>query len=155
MNLTLKGWEKYYDANRGKLAFRQVFLARQFDAGDLDDIVKEYIRPTVKEFGYELLDMLDVSETGIIDNIMRERIRISAFVIADLSHENTGVYWEGGYAEDLGKKVIYTCEKKANRHFDIRNCQTCFWHQDDAEKNKAFQKYLKSTINNLLAEIGD
>ena len=41
---------------------------------------------------------------------MRERIRDAAFVLVDLTHDNPGAYWEGGYAEGLGKPVIYICE---------------------------------------------
>ena len=32
-------------------------------------------------------------------------------MISDLSHGNYGAYWEAGFAEGLGKAVIYTCER--------------------------------------------
>src|SRR3546814_6925901 len=72
--------------------------------------------------------MRNVARAGIIDNIMRSQIRDAAFVIVDLTHDNSGAYWEAGYAEGLGKPVIYICEKakfdKAKTHFDTNHCTT-------------------------------
>ena len=71
------------------------------------------MKPTAKNgTGYGLVDMREVAQSGVIDNIMRVRIRDSAFVIADLTHDNRGAYWEAGYAEDLEKPIIYICEKR-------------------------------------------
>ena len=61
---------------------------------------------------------------------MRVKIRDAKFVIADLTHDNNGAYWEAGYAEGLGKPVVYICEKtkfedKNNgTHFDVNHCTT-------------------------------
>ena len=54
--------------------------------------------------------MRDVSQAGLIDNVMRVQIRDSAFILADLTDDNLGAYWEAGFAEGLGKPVIYLCE---------------------------------------------
>ncbi|HEX2814332.1 MAG TPA: hypothetical protein VHO04_16755 [Sphingopyxis sp.] len=79
--------------------------------------------------------MRDVSKAGIIDNLMRIQIRDSAFVLADLTHENAGAYWEAGYAEGLGKPVLYICEKakfdERKSHFDTNHCTTVLWENDN------------------------
>jgi len=41
---------------------------------------------------------------------MRVEIRSAKFLVADLTDENRGAYWEAGFGEGLGKKVYYTCE---------------------------------------------
>ena len=83
--------------------------------------------------GYELVDMRNVTRAGIIDNIMRAQIRDAAFVIVDLTHDNSGAYWEAGYAEGLGKPVIYICEKTkfkaVKTHFDTNHCTTVIWSE--------------------------
>ena len=112
------------------------FIAMQFDDPELDPFVKGIVKPAVKEgIGYELVDMRDVGRTGIIDNIMRTQIREAAFVIVDLTHDNSGAYWEAGYAEALGKPVLYICEKtkfeEARTHFDTNHCTTVTWSTDD------------------------
>ena len=88
---------------------------------------------------------------GVIDNIMRIQIRDSAFVIADLTHDNYGAYWEAGYAEGLGKPVIYICEKtkfdEKKTHFDTNHCTTILWSEDDPE---GFGKELIATLRRSL-----
>ena len=49
---------------------------------------------------------------GLIDDQLRVHLRTARFVIADLTHGNNGAYWEAGFAEGLGRPVIYTCRKK-------------------------------------------
>jgi nucleoside 2-deoxyribosyltransferase len=51
-------------------------------------------------------------------------------VIADL-HDNNGAYWEAGFAEGLGRPVIYTCRKQkwdaTKSHFDTSHLNTIVW----------------------------
>ena len=82
---------------------------------------------------------------------MRIQIKDSAFVIADLTHDNHGAYWEAGYAEGLGKPVIYICEKakfdKKKSHFDTSHCTTVLWSIDDPEE---FKRQLVATLRRSL-----
>ena len=82
---------------------------------------------------------------------MRVQIRDSAFVIVDLTHANPGAYWEAGYAEGLGKPVIYICEKakfeKDSTHFDTNHCTTIPWTKGDGE---GFRKELIATLRRSL-----
>ena len=152
VNLSLRGWERYEAEKRGEFAGNYGFIAMQFNDPDLDAFVRDVVKPTVKEgIGYDLFDMRDVSQAGIIDNIMRVRIRDAAFVIADLTHDNFGAYWEAGYAEGLGKPVIYICKQKKfdekSTHFDTNHCTTVFWDRDNDE---GFKKELIATIRRSL-----
>ena len=69
---------------------------------------------------------------------MRVAIRNSRFVISDLSHGNHGAYWESGFAEGLGKPVIYTCREDvwndAKTHFDTNHLVTIVWNPEDLAK---------------------
>ena len=113
IDLSLEGWEQYEAEKRGRFAGNYGFLAMQFDEPDLKAFVKEVLKPAVKdEIGYDLVDMNDVGRAGIIDNIMRVQIRDAAFVIADLTHDNSGAYWEAGYAEGLGQARRSTSARK-------------------------------------------
>ena len=44
-------------------------------------------------------------------------------------------HWEAGYAEGLGKMVIYTCKKGTETHFDTSHLQTVWWEADDPGKS--------------------
>ena len=129
----------------------------KFHDPELDPFVRDVVKPVVKDgIGYDLVDMRDVSRAGVIDNIMRVQIRDSAFVIADLTHDNHGAYWEAGYAEGLGKPVVYICEKtkfegseEDKPHFDTNHCTTVLWSKDDPE-GKGFGKELVATLRRSL-----
>ena len=152
LNLTLEGWERYEAEKRGKLAGNYGFVAMQFNDPNLDPFVQEVVKPAVKKgTGYDLVDLREVSRAGVIDNIMRVQIRNAAFIIADLSHDNLGAYWEAGYAEGLGKPVIYICERskfeEKRTHFDTNHCTTVLWSRDDPDQ---FRQELIATLRRSL-----
>ena len=152
ITLGLDGWEQYEAEKRGQFSGNYGFIAMKFNDPDLEDFVRDIVKPAVKEgIGYDLVDIRDVSQAGVIDNIMRVQIRDAAFVIAELSHDNLGAYWEAGYAEGLGKPVIYICEQKKfdekSTHFDTNHCTTVLWPRDNDEN---FKKELIATIRRSL-----
>jgi hypothetical protein len=150
--LTLEGWERYEAERRGQVAGRYGFIAMPFGVVELDKFVTTALKPIVKkEIGYDVVDMRDVARAGVIDNIMRAQIRDAAFVLADLTHDNAGAYWEAGYAEGLGKPVIYLCEhakfNKVKPHFDTNHCTTVMWSIDRPEE---FGRDLIATLRRSL-----
>ena len=76
----------------------------------LNQMLEQIFKPSAKRAGFELVKLDDTPAAGLIDNRMRAAIQAADFVVADLSHDNLGAYWEAGYAEGLGKPVIYKCE---------------------------------------------
>jgi nucleoside 2-deoxyribosyltransferase len=125
----------------------------EFHDNILDPFVKDVLKPHVKEkLKIDVVDMRDSSKAGIIDNIMRERIRDAKFVLVDLTHENAGAYWEAGYAEGLGKPVIYLCEQtkfdEKKTHFDTNHCTTVMWSKDG--DNQKFKDELIATLRRSL-----
>lgn len=152
MNLTLKGWEEFEKLKSGLTRGGYAFLALQFGDKVLDALISDVLKPSIREqLGFDVFDMRDVARAGIIDNLMREQIRDSAFVIADLTHDNSGAYWEAGYAEGLGKPVIYICEQtkfdEAKTHFDTNHCTTVMWSADNSDE---FSKMLIATVRRSL-----
>lgn len=153
MDLTLDGWEVYEKEQRGAFAGRYGFIAMQFGDARVDEFINA-MKPRIEELTrYRLERLDDRPEAGLIDNLLRLRIREAAFVIADLSHGNKGAYWEAGYAEGLGKPVIYICEKSAwddparRPHFDVNHQQTVMWTQTEPED---FVQRLQATIRYTL-----
>ena len=122
----------------------------------LKSFVTEVVKPAVKEgIGYGLVDLRDKSRAGVIDNIMRTEIRGAAFVISDLSHDNPGTYWEGGYAEGLGKPVVYLCEEEkfhdaeTKPHFDTNYYTTILWSKS-RKNDDEFKRILIATLRRSL-----
>lgn len=152
LTLSLRGWERYEAEKRGAFDGDYGFLAMQFGALELEKFVKDVLKPAVEaDLGYRLVDMRDVGRAGVIDNIMRVQIRDAKFVVVDLTHDNQGAYWEAGYAEGLGKPVIYICERKKfeeeKTHFDTNHCTTIPWSSDD---EKTFRQEFTATLRRTL-----
>ena len=151
VTLSWAGWERYRELKRATSESRKAFMAMQYDNEELDKIVENVFKPAVEQTGFTLFVLRDVPKAGLIDDRMRVGIRTSRFLIADLTDENRGAYWEAGYAEGLGKPVIYTCEKgkfeKAKTHFDTNHHETVEW--DPKEPQQAAEK-LKNTIRATL-----
>jgi hypothetical protein len=151
--LTLAGWEKYEEVAQGRNASRVGFIALKFGDLTLDQLLAQTIKPAVKELGYDLNDLRDVAQPGVIDNILRDTIRQSLFVLVDLTHDNSGAYWEAGFAEGLNKPVLYLCEQtkfnEKKTHFDTAHCTTVIW--GGTKTNDDFTRDLKATLRNSLA----
>jgi nucleoside 2-deoxyribosyltransferase len=130
-------------------------MAMPFDDPDLDKIFTDHFKSAVKATGFDLKRLDEGQPAGLIDDRLRVEIRQSRFLIADLTHNNNGAYWEAGYAEGLGKPVIYTCRKdvfdnpQKGTHFDTNHHLTVVWEPDKLPE--AVEK-LKATIRATLPE---
>jgi len=151
--LSLKGWDRYEKLKRGATESRKAFMAMKYGEEELDRIVNDFFRDAVKQTGFDLFLLYERPKAGLIDNRLRVEIQTSRFLIADLTHKNPGAYWEAGYAEGLGKPVIYTCEqkkfKKFKTHFDTNHHLTILWDEKNPDEAA---KQLKATIRATLPE---
>jgi hypothetical protein len=133
-SLTLAGWERIEALRNEVRDNRRAFMAMKFDDPALDSVLANCFKPAVAAAGFDLATVLEDQPAGLIDDQMRVAIRTSRFVISDLTHGSHGAYWEAGFAEGLGRPVIYTCRKaewEAQRsHFDTNHLSTIVW---DAE----------------------
>ena len=108
-------------------ASSQAFVAMWFN-NSLDFLFSEAIEPAVKDAGYDALIINEEHFLDKIDDQIIAGIKRSRFVVADFTHGNGGargsVYYEAGFAQGLGKDVIFTCRKDIidnnEIHFDIR-----------------------------------
>ena len=129
--LTLDGWLKYEEYKNGQQPGKHGFIALPFSEADLDQFVNGHVRPVTEALGYPLEDMRIAAKAGLIDDLMRQHIRDARFVLAEVTHDNRGAYWEAGYAEGLGKPVVYLCRRAEfkNVHFDTNHCTTVIWDE--------------------------
>lgn len=153
MQLTIAGWNHFESLERGRVASRIAFMAMNFGDAALDSIYREHFRPAVAQTGFRLKRLDEDQPAGLIDDRLRVEIRQSRFLISDLTHKNPGAYWEAGYAEGLGKPVIYTCrrdvfdDKNTGPHFDTNHHLIVIWNRADPQE--AVTK-LKATIRATL-----
>lgn len=150
---TLDGWGRYYELTRATVESNVAFMAMPFNDDLLDRVFRECFKPAVAQTGFQLRRIDEEPSAGLIDNRLRVEIRRSRFMIAELTHNNSGAYWEAGFAEGLNRPVIYTCERvrfeKSGTHFDINHCQTVLWDENDLEDAA---ESLKATIRATLPD---
>ena len=147
MRLTVKGWQRFEELKRGKDHSKTAFMAMPFGNDELTKMVDDVFRPAVIETGFKLKRLDDDPKPGLIDDRLRVEIRLCKFLIAEITDKNNGAYWEAGFAEGLGKKVIYTCRegKLDDAHFDVNHSLILFWEPGNESKIK---EDLMATIRN-------
>jgi hypothetical protein len=153
VRLTPTGWLRVEELKRAHVASRYAFFARKFDNPDLDRVFNECLRPAIAATGYELRTV--TQRAGLVDAVIEDEIRRCRFLIADLSDDNPGAYWEAGFAEGLGKPVIYVCRAKVGTedkrtHFDANHRHTVRWDLSTLDQTAT---ELKAVIRNTL--LGD
>ena len=72
-----------------------------------------------------------------------KQIEQCRFLVADFTTQNTGVYYEAGYARALGKTTIFTCQADdfENVHFDIQQIHFIIW-KDPEDLAKRLTDYI-------------
>lgn len=149
--LSIKGWNLHEELRRRTIVSRNAFMAMQFGDATLEAMLEKCFKPAVARAGFELRPLYEGQGAGLIDNQIRTAIRAARFVIADLSHDNNGAYFEAGFAEGLGLPVIYTCERnkfdEKKTHFDTNHMVTVPWEAANMEDAAS---RLTATIRNTL-----
>ena len=101
------------------------FVIMQIDPQkpELEDICNT-IKECFAQFGIEAVRADDIEHEDVITRKITERIRVSEFLIADLTGARPSVYYEIGYAHALNRKVIMFRSIGAELHFDLAayNC---------------------------------
>jgi hypothetical protein len=149
--LTMRGWNAYESLKRTHAESRTAFMAMQFGDEVLNRVVTDCFKPAVAKTGFELRMLSDNPAAGVMDVRLRAAILSARFLIADLTHDNAGAYFEAGFADGLGLPVIYTCEagkwKKSKTHFDTNHNLTIIW---DASNLEVAGEQLTNTIRATL-----
>lgn len=144
IGLTVEGWQHYKEMKKGAFSSRIAFMAMPFENPALEERYLKY-KEAVKKTGF-ILECVTVNQpAGLIDDNIRVKITTSRFLLAELTGKNVNVYWEAGFAEGLGKPVIYICDKECfkDSKFDTNHRLTIMW---DVNNENLSAKHLKDTI---------
>lgn len=138
--LSPAGWYRFQELQVQARGSRRAFMAMRFGDDQMDRMFFDHFKPATLRAGFELMKLDEEPRAGLIDDRLRLEIRRSRFLVADLSHGNPGAYWEAGYAEGLGRPVIYTCRKdifedpRTKPHFDTNHHLTIVWDPNQPDK---------------------
>lgn len=146
--LTAHGWMAVAEyLNKNKMV-KQGFIAMWFD--DCMKKAKANIIQAIEDCGYIPLS-IDLKEHNnqIVPEIFHE-IKRSQFMVADLTGQRNGVYFEAGFGKALDKEVIFTCreDQKEKPHFDVAQYNTIFWKDENDLYHKLMDR-IGATVGNL------
>jgi len=146
--VTPKGWARISELESKGIESKEVFVAMSFDPryAELYEAIKDGVG--MAGMGYIANRLDDPQDQQLIDNALIARMRESRFLVADLSQNNHGVYYEAGFTRALGRPVIYTCKRLDENgqlvdtqdpeelHFDVSHWPIIFWEEDRLEDFK-------------------
>ena len=149
--LTAKGWEETRRIHTLESPYAFVAMSLWPDSlrrNLLDDAFAKAIEPAVEGCGYE--KPIRIDRESFLGDVVFEiiaRIKECRFVIADVTDQRHGVYFEGGYAMGMGLPVIWTCHKDdmGNAHFDTNHLNHIVW-DDIAEFRKKLTNMILGTF---------
>ncbi|MDD5017630.1 MAG: hypothetical protein PHO15_05985 [Eubacteriales bacterium] len=152
-----KGWQRIDELNKLNAKHNQGFIAMRFS----DDLkpVKDAIISAINDAGYHAQIMDNLEHNGQIVPEMLYQIRMSDFLVADLTGNRGGVYFEAGYALALNKEVILTVnknildaenhlpekEKNNSPHFDVAQYKQIRYDSPDDLKNQLYKR-IEATV---------
>lgn len=129
----------------------KVFIAMAFK-DDYKGKCETAIKPACARCGFEAQKVDDEHYNGnIVDRII-VKIKRSKFVIADYTYDNSGAYYEAGYADGMGLHVIECCEKDwfdkpDNKvHLDKRN-NNLILYKDNKDLEIQLVERIRATIS--------
>lgn len=126
--ITTEGWNEI-EKSLHNVYSRQVFIAMRFSP-EMQP-VREAIKRAIRDSGLEPTIIDEIEHINYIPLEILSTIKKSGFMIADLTEQNNGVYYEAGFAGGLNIPVIFTCKKDDVRHFDISQVNTILWKNED------------------------
>ena len=141
--ITMGGWGRLGATGVNS---RIAFVAMSFDPG-LNSVFSDGIALAISDAGYDpfRIDRVHHNEK-ICDRIVAE-IRRTRFLVADVTMQRQGVYFEAGFAMALGLPVIWCCHKDdlKNVHFDTRQYNHIVW-SEPADLRRQLSDRISATI---------
>ncbi len=141
-----RGWIHISELNKVTRASNQVFIAMWFDE-KVNEIWENAFKPAIKHVGFNPIRIDKTEHNEKIDDKIIADISKSALLIADLTGQRQGVYFEAGFAVGIGIPVIWTCrdDHKKKIHFDTRQYNCIFWKNPEELKEKLINR-IEATI---------
>lgn len=142
--LTPEGMKRLEELETKAVNSEQAFVAMWFDES-VDEVYEKGIEPAIRDAGYRPLRIDKKEHNNKIDDEIILEIRRSQFVVCDFTCElvehdgkrtalpRGGVYYEAGFAQGLGKQVIWMCRADhiEHVHFDTRQFNHIRWETSE------------------------
>jgi hypothetical protein len=115
---------------------------------EMDAAFDRAIHPAITEdCGMSVTHVGRVQHNDSITDLILAGLRAAQVVVADVTYQRNGVYFEGGFGMGLGRTVVWMCREDdlANVHFDTRNYNHIVWTGHDDLRAKLRDR-LRATL---------
>jgi nucleoside 2-deoxyribosyltransferase len=131
--ISAAGYEFLDSRARPSVISNQAFVAMSF-AAEMTPAWELGIRPALVKSRYTPYRVDAQPHIDRIDNKIVTEIKNSRFLVADVTLQRPGVYFEAGYALGLGIPVFWCVRKDDldNVHFDTRQYNHIVWETPDS-----------------------
>lgn len=108
-------------------------------------------RRICQKLGYSCERVTEKNTTTRILPEILERIRRAAFIIVDLTDLRPNVFYELGYADGLGGKVIVTARNGTELPFDVKDIPTILWESQE-ELGEVLEERIQSVVKSAVPQ---
>lgn len=131
LEITAAGWAFLDEHARPSVLSDQAFVAMSF-ADDLKPAWENGIRPALVKAGFRPYRVDSEPHIERIDLKIITEIKNSRFLVADVTLQRPGVYFEAGYALGLGIPVFWCVRRDdlESVHFDTRQYNHIVWETE-------------------------
>jgi nucleoside 2-deoxyribosyltransferase len=139
VKITAAGWEFLEKNYKVAVISNQAFVAMSF-SDELNSVWSNAIKKGIEDAGYSPYRIDKEPHSDRIDMKIMNEIKNSRFLIADVTNQRQGVYFEAGYALGLGLPVIWSCRKEDFKHvhFDTRQYNHIIWETSEQLKEQLY-----------------
>lgn len=137
--ITASGWD-YLDKRAVEIKDKtQVFVAMSFSE-EMKPAWDKALKDAIIEAGYKAYRIDVEPHIDRIDTKIITEIKNSRFLVADVTEQKHGVYFEAGYALGLGLPVIWCVRKDhlSKVHFDTRQYNHIVWESEEELKEQLY-----------------
>ena len=142
------GWDYIHSLGRINPGSQIGFCAMWFDER-MEVVWTKAIQPAITDAGFEPKRIDQHPHNNRIDDEMISMIRRSRFLVADLTGNRAGVYFEAGFAFGLQLPVIWSCRdgRLGRVHFDNRQYNFVLWQEGNLEQFRTALRYrIEATV---------
>lgn len=136
--VTARGWEHIEQLLTPAGGNRSDFFVAMAFKESLRNAWEQGIKPGAADAGYVAKRVDSDAHNDRIDDRIIAGIRASYGLIAEVTTQNVGAYFEAGFALGLGRPVVWTvhAEDVKNLHFDTRQFNHIVWNDEGDLRKK-------------------
>ena len=146
VKVTPGGWDRISALAATSITSDQAFIAMWLDP-QMDSAWENGILPAVEDAGFTPMRVDREPHIERIDAKIVSEIKASRFLVADVTGQRQGVYFEAGYALGLGLPVFWSCREDELDivHFDTRQFNHVVWNDPESLRNQ-LESLIKAII---------